>query len=85
MNESSHSKQARPKTVAVVGGGMIPLLTLGVPGAPPDAVIYGVLMLFGLHPGPELFRQSSDNGKSFGHGTAAHCNLSVSTPSARDQ
>jgi putative tricarboxylic transport membrane protein len=40
---------------AVVGGGMIPLLTLGVPGAPPDAVIYGVLMLQGLRPGPELF------------------------------
>jgi putative tricarboxylic transport membrane protein len=45
---------------AVVGGGMIPLLTLGVPGAPPDAVIYGVLMLFGLHPGPELFSTKAD-------------------------
>jgi putative tricarboxylic transport membrane protein len=45
---------------AVVGGGMIPLLTLGVPGAPPDAVIYGVLMLFGLQPGPELFSTKAD-------------------------
>jgi putative tricarboxylic transport membrane protein len=42
---------------AVVGGGMIPLVTLGIPGAPPDAVIYGVLMLQGLRPGPELFSQ----------------------------
>jgi len=42
---------------AVVGGGMIPLVTLGIPGAPPDAVIYGVLMLHGLRPGPELFTQ----------------------------
>lgn len=40
---------------AVVGGGMIPLLTLGIPGAPPDAVIYGALMLQGLRPGAELF------------------------------
>ncbi|HET6625936.1 MAG TPA: tripartite tricarboxylate transporter permease [Nocardioidaceae bacterium] len=40
---------------AVVGGGMVPLLTLGIPGAPPDAVIYGVLLLHGLRPGPELF------------------------------
>jgi putative tricarboxylic transport membrane protein len=42
---------------AVVGGGMVPLLTLGIPGAPPDAVIYGVLLLHGLRPGPELFEE----------------------------
>lgn len=40
---------------AVVGGGLIPLLTLGIPGAPPDAVIYGVLLLHGLRPGTDLF------------------------------
>jgi putative tricarboxylic transport membrane protein len=40
---------------AVVGGGMIPLLTLGIPGAPPDAVLYGVLLMHGFRPGPELF------------------------------
>jgi putative tricarboxylic transport membrane protein len=45
---------------AVVGGGIIPLVTLGIPGAPPDAVIYGVLMLQGLHPGPELFAERAD-------------------------
>lgn len=45
---------------AVVGGGMIPLVTLGIPGAPPDAIIYGVLMLQGLRPGPELFAQRAD-------------------------
>lgn len=42
---------------AVVGGGMVPLLTLGIPGAPPDAVIYGVLLLHGLRPGPDLFAE----------------------------
>lgn len=40
---------------AVVGGGLVPLLTLGIPGAPPDAIIYGVLLLHGLRPGAELF------------------------------
>ena len=39
---------------------MIPLLTLGIPGAPPDAIIYGVLMLHGLRPGPELFTTQAD-------------------------
>ena len=45
---------------AVVGGGMIPLVTLGIPGAPPDAIIYGVLMMQGLRPGPELFAERAD-------------------------
>ncbi len=45
---------------AVVGGGIIPLVTLGIPGAPPDAIIYGVLLLQGLHPGPELFAERAD-------------------------
>lgn len=40
---------------AVVGGGLVPLLTLGIPGAPPDAIIYGVLLLHGLRPGADLF------------------------------
>ena len=38
-----------------MGGGIIPLVTLGIPGAPPDAVLYGVLLIHGLRPGPELF------------------------------
>lgn len=41
-----------------VAGSMVPLLTLGVPGAPPDAVILGVLLLHGLRPGVELFTVS---------------------------
>ncbi len=42
----------------MVAGSMVPLLTLGIPGAPPDAVILGVLMLHGLRPGLELFTTS---------------------------
>jgi putative tricarboxylic transport membrane protein len=45
---------------AVVGGGIIPLVTLGIPGAPPDAILYGVLLIHGLRPGPELFSMHSD-------------------------
>lgn len=42
----------------VVAGSMVPLLTLGIPGAPPDALILGVLLLHGLRPGIELFTSS---------------------------
>ena len=40
---------------ATVGGGLIPTLVLGIPGAPPDAVILGALLVQGLRTGPELF------------------------------
>jgi len=40
-----------------VGGSLVPLLTLGIPGAPPAAVIMGALLLHGLRPGPDLFIQ----------------------------
>lgn len=40
---------------AEVGGSLVPLLTLGIPGAPPAAVILGALLLQGIIPGPELF------------------------------
>jgi len=38
-----------------VGGSLVPLLTLGIPGAPPAAVLMGALLLQGLRPGPDLF------------------------------
>jgi len=44
---------------AVVGGALIPLLTLGVPGSPPAAVMYGALLMHGIRPGPELFASNS--------------------------
>lgn len=40
---------------AEVSGSLIPLLTLGIPGAPPAAVLLGALLLQGLRPGAELF------------------------------
>ncbi len=45
---------------ATVGAGLIPTLTLGVPGTSVAAVIYGALLLHGLRPGAELF---TANGK----------------------
>jgi putative tricarboxylic transport membrane protein len=40
---------------AMAPGSLIPLLTLGIPGSPPAAIILGALMLHGMQPGVELF------------------------------
>lgn len=39
-----------------VGGALVPLLALGIPGSATDAVLLGALSLHGLVAGPELFR-----------------------------
>jgi len=39
---------------ACIGGALIPLYTLGIPGSPPAAMLLGALMLHGLNPGPLL-------------------------------
>ncbi len=44
---------------AMAPGSLIPLLTLGIPGSPPAAVILGALMLHGLRPGAELFTDNA--------------------------
>jgi len=45
---------------AMAPGSLIPLLTLGIPGSPPAAVILGALMLHGMQPGNDLFVVYSD-------------------------
>lgn len=40
---------------SVVGGDLVPMLTLGIPGDPCTAVMMGALILQGLRPGPMLF------------------------------
>lgn len=45
---------------AAVGGSMVPLLSLGVPGSTTTAVMYGALTIHGLIPGPRLFVQNPD-------------------------
>lgn len=45
---------------ASVGGALIPLLTLGLPGSPTTAVLIGALIIHGLQPGPSLFTDSPE-------------------------
>ncbi len=51
---------------AAAPASMIPMVTLGVPGSSPAAVIAGALMLRGLNPGPELFQTNGILVYSFG-------------------
>ena len=51
---------------AAAPAAMIPLVTLGVPGSSPAAVIAGALMLRGLNPGPELFQSDGTLIFTFG-------------------
>jgi len=37
-----------------IGGAMIPLLNLGIPGSPPAAMLLGALLLHGVNPGPMI-------------------------------
>ncbi len=40
---------------ANVGGALIPLITMGIPGSPIDAILLGALVLHKIQPGPLLF------------------------------
>lgn len=42
---------------AAVGGSLVPLLALGVPGSATSALLYGALTVQGIVPGPKLFTQ----------------------------
>jgi len=43
-----------------VGGALIPLMTLGIPGDTMTAVLVGALLIHGLQPGPQLFTDHPD-------------------------
>ena len=45
---------------ACVGGALVPLMTLGIPGDTMTAVLMGALLIHGLRPGPMLFVERSD-------------------------
>ena len=40
---------------ANVGGALVPLVTMGIPGSPIDAILLGALVLHRIQPGPLLF------------------------------
>lgn len=43
---------------AAIGGAMIPMLTLAVPGSPPAAVLLSALMIHSIRPGPMIMRDN---------------------------
>lgn len=45
---------------AVIGGSLIPMLTLGIPGSAVATVILGALMAHGIQPGSRIFTASRD-------------------------
>lgn len=51
---------AEASNSASVGGAMVPLLSLGIPGSSTAAVLIGALMIHNLTPGPSLFTDEPD-------------------------
>jgi putative tricarboxylic transport membrane protein len=51
-----------PQTAATasVGGALIPLVTMGIPGSGATAIILGAFLLHGLQPGPQVFATSPE-------------------------
>src|ERR671935_1609882 len=51
-----------PETAAHSAGvaAMLPVITLGIPGSPTAAVMFGGLIIWGLQPGPMLFKEQPD-------------------------
>jgi len=45
---------------ANTGGSLVPMLALGIPGAPTVAVLMAALMIHGINPGPEMFSNQPD-------------------------
>lgn len=43
-----------------VGGALIPLITMGIPGSGATAIILGAFLLHGLQPGPQVFQSSPE-------------------------
>ena len=75
-NKEEFGKGASPGIIApeaaAHGAGTsatLPMITLGIPGSPTIAVIMGGLMIFGLQPGPMLFKEHT----AFVWGLIASC------------
>ncbi len=45
---------------AATGGAFVPMLSLGIPGGAFTAVLLGAIMMFGITPGPAVFKTSSN-------------------------
>jgi len=51
---------AKAAATSSVGGAMIPLLTLGIPGSGATAIILAAFLLHGIQPGPEVFINNTE-------------------------
>jgi putative tricarboxylic transport membrane protein len=62
VGESSPSGIIAPQaaSTATVGGALIPLLVLGIPGSAAAAVLLGVLQLHDVQPGPQIFAEQPE-------------------------
>jgi putative tricarboxylic transport membrane protein len=58
---------AAPETAnnAVVGGALVPLLSLGIPGSGSAAIMFGALAVHGIIPGPRLFIERAELAYTF--------------------
>ena len=61
FGQGSHEGLAASESAnnAMCGGAVIPLLTLGIPGDAVTAIIFGVLLIHGLVPGPGLLENNA--------------------------
>ena len=50
---------AKSAATASVGGALVPLLTMGIPGSGATAIILAAFLLHGIQPGPQVFASSS--------------------------
>lgn len=50
---------AKSAATASVGGAMVPLLTMGIPGSGATAIILAAFLLHGVQPGPQVFVSST--------------------------
>lgn len=53
---------------ATVGGALVPLLALGIPGSPSTAIILGAFIVHGIQPGPNLFTNNGDLAQGLFYG-----------------
>lgn len=53
---------AGPETAnnAATGGALVPMLSLGLPSSPSTAIMLAAIIMFGLKPGPTLFREAPE-------------------------
>jgi len=62
FGEGAYEGVVAPETAnnAAIGGALIPMLTLGIPGDAVTAVIIGAFVIHGLNPGPLMMTDSPD-------------------------